>query len=836
MAYLDRIVDKGLCRSDFGPVGGGRSGNRRGKFRFRGQHRNDPGYFSGLVISVFFVTALSVPIPVSAIDDKALNGELGPLIPVPKDAIHAGLVWKYGADSPSMLFLMRDSSMKGTDIADKALIKEIVAETEAALAAGMSPPRTLFDATNNGNPGDPFSDFRQLVFGGFTLSRNLEEAHATRFRPHHLRMENTILADLDRALRTHPASPKFAVRDLTKQDAAVNRAAFRSAGFSRNLGYNLFCGGQVSLTDGRQAYIAGHDKGGNNGIRKINIYDPEHGEWVHRVQAPTRLDYADDPTGTDPHFTPNCVDHPVEAGRPPIIDPDTGRCNPRNEENTDPPDPSDMTFQRWYPTAVTLPDGNVLIVGGSDQNSELIKDVCEDVGGNPVECATPGAVKVDVDRNDVNRSKVRQAVAEVYDPQTDTTTPLYNAQKHFGFYPHCFVVQTGDGADDWGVACKQESALTNPGYEGPSYTAADSTIRQDPETLAANIRRGYDPWPLSGRTYVLDVVGALADPEHAVPRSLQNSDQHECPDCFFTVLSTNHWTFVDTAASAHNFGAETELVTVGDDGNTSSHLVVAFAGDDGNGSSTNTIIEQIDYAAATPTWMRGQDFPVGEEHGQNNAVTLPTGKIIVLGGTDRRNVRDRFGIYEYDPATTSLRLVANEVVPRFDHSTALLLPYGTVLIMGGNRTNLMPAIDPGVQDSPADQDVRNLMVPNWRVYKPAYLFNEDGTEAVRPEIESAPDAIGFGGTFDIEVEYEDDAGDVASIASCVIIRTSPVTHNWAWGNRWVQLPCSQDGDTVTITEPTHRAQAIAGDYMLFVVNRSGVPSKATHVRLGPAFP
>jgi len=64
---------------------------------------------NALVISVFFVTALSVPISVLAIDDKALNGELGPLIPVAKDAIHAGLAWKYGADSPSMLFLMRDS-------------------------------------------------------------------------------------------------------------------------------------------------------------------------------------------------------------------------------------------------------------------------------------------------------------------------------------------------------------------------------------------------------------------------------------------------------------------------------------------------------------------------------------------------------------------------------------------------------------------------------------------------------------------------------------------------------------------------------------------------------
>jgi len=67
---------------------------------------------------------------------------------------------------------------------------------------------------------------------------------------------------------------------ITKADIALTKDAISAAGDSKGLHYNIFCGGNVALADGRWAFIGGHDtfigghdKSGNNGIRKITIFD-----------------------------------------------------------------------------------------------------------------------------------------------------------------------------------------------------------------------------------------------------------------------------------------------------------------------------------------------------------------------------------------------------------------------------------------------------------------------------------------------------------------------------------------------------------------------------------
>ncbi|MCZ6492155.1 MAG: galactose oxidase early set domain-containing protein, partial [Acidobacteria bacterium] len=112
-----------------------------------------------------------------------------------------------------------------------------------------------------------------------------------------------------------------------------------------------------------------------------------------------------------------------------------------------------------------------------------------------------------------------------------------------------------------------------------------------------------------------------------------------------------------------------------------------------------------------------------------------------------------------------------------------------------------------------------------------YLFTKDAHGnvilAARPEIHHAPDEINLGDTFEIRVR-----GNAADITSVAMSRNSPITHNWAWGNRMLILSIvDAEDDEVTVRAPNLTAQAIPGDYMLFVVNTSGVPSKAKHVRV-----
>jgi hypothetical protein len=176
--------------------------------------------------------------------DPAAVGELGPLIPFHKDAIHAALLWTKET-SPKICFWMRPAEYRGSDLVDSTLIDP---STPSPLSAALKP------------------EFAELVYGldFSTGPHGLDESVATR-----------ILADIPRDNGlcfdpTHPAAfentGRFNVADLTEADFVLNAAAFSNAGHSRGLNYNIFCSGNVVLPDGRLLFVGGHDASGNIGI------------------------------------------------------------------------------------------------------------------------------------------------------------------------------------------------------------------------------------------------------------------------------------------------------------------------------------------------------------------------------------------------------------------------------------------------------------------------------------------------------------------------------------------------------------------------------------------
>ncbi len=648
---------------------------------------------------VCLLLSLGGGIPSAALSsaDPSEVGELGPLIPFHKDAIHASLLW-----TGKICFWMRPSEYKGTDSVDPAV----------------------------GELGQLKPTFEQLVYGGFNFSRGphgLDESVTTRIKSD-IPRDNGLCFDLG-----HPDAlkntGKFDVEELNEADFAFNAAAFSDAGHSRGLNYNIFCSGQVGLADGRLLFVGGHDKSGNNGIRKINIFDPASETWVARVVPPVKADFMADPTGSG--FV---------------------HADPLDEANTDPPDPSDMKYQRWYPTAVTLPDGRVLILSGTDQDSSV----------GPANAAS---------------TKVRQVVPEIYDPETDTTIALENAQKKFMMYPRAYVVQTGLGQDDWGVAVIGEV--------------------EPPEPDASTIRR-YDPWTYNGNTYFLDVLGALADPARDVP-------------------AENHWELVATAEIAHNNGGGAALWELDGKGRARSQKVVAFGGDGGRGIPRTATVELIDFQARNPRWERQEDLI--QTASQNHAVVLPDGNVLIIGGrtSGRGPWVNSFHYQLFNPKSGKIRPLVQTTVPRHDHSTALLLPDGSVIVMGGNRTDL----------GGGDSVELDTGVPVAQIYKPAYLF-----KGPRPVIEAAPVEISFGSSFAVEVSGKGRSGKIESV---VIIRMGPVTHNWDWGNRYVKLAFDRRrggrSRELMVKAPAVPGLAVPGFYMLFVVSEEGVPSVAKLVHL-----
>ncbi|KVZ41826.1 hypothetical protein WL17_10230 [Burkholderia ubonensis] len=629
----------------------------------------------------------------------AVCGEKSGLVPIHKDFIHASLMWsKKNSECPKMLIWMRPAEYKPKNY--------------------LNPP-----AAGGGFPG--FNQkYIALVQGGFPLGE-LDESGWSRYSAD-LERENVQVVDVCglQSLIDTGTFTRTSIADLTSSDISLTDRFFSDAGFSHGLGYNVFCDGSVAGTDGRIYVFGLHDKGGNNGGRKVNIFDPASEQWAPRPTPCVRTDFEADPTGLFPH------------------------CDPLNEANTDPSDPSDMKYQRWYPTAVALPDGRILILSGSDQDTSV------------------GPAKA-------SATKVRQAVPEVYDPKTDSTVQLENARKLLPMFPRAFVVQTGPNEQDWKVAVVSEVVPPLPGQPGGL-----------PIT-------NYDPYFYRGNTSLLDVQAALADPDIGTP-------------------AEHYWTNVDTARSAHDSGAGVMMVTVNADGTWSQQLFI-FGGTNGGRESGVATSETINFSIPAPKWQSITDLAAPVT--QNNVVALPDGKLLVVGGADRQRGIINLRYQLYDPADGSRTDVATSPVPRYDHSTALLMPNGGVWITGGNRVNLIPG-------SPQTQAQRDAAVPVLEFYKPPYFFKGE-----RPVVNNPPRDIHYGKTFKLDVS----GGEVESVA---LLRTGPITHNWAWGNTYVKLPVQTlKNGKLDVTAPPLPGLAIAGDYLLFVVGKNGAVSEGQHVRV-----
>jgi galactose oxidase len=155
-----------------------------------------------------------------------------------------------------------------------------------------------------------------------------------------------------------------------------------------------------------------------------------------------------------------------------------------------------------------------------------------------------------------------------------------------------------------------------------------------------------------------------------------------------------------------------------------------------------------------------------------------------------------------------------------------------VLFAGENREALVRRDDPSFPLGGFPVGDPDLGVPNGQIFRPPYLFKTDGSLATRPVITEAPDEIKFKTHFDIKVEGRSD-----EIASVAILRSDHNTHSVTTGDRYIKLAFDPKGNPskgeLRINTPRLPSQAIPGIYMLFVLNRQGVPSMARRVDLIP---
>jgi hypothetical protein len=205
---------------------------------------------------------------------------------------------------------------------------------------------------------------------------------------------------------------------------------------------------------------------------------------------------------------------------------------------------------------------------------------------------------------------------------------------------------------------------------------------------------------------------------------------------------------------------------------------------------------------------------------QVNAILLPDGTVLAAGGSVNNEAPDVPGRNAdiYDPAAGAFRSGGTASYSRLYHSTAVLLPDATVATLGSN---------------PGD---RGKYLPAIEIYTPPYLYdaNDVPITSARPAVTGlSPSPVNYGATF--TVTYT----SASPISSAVLVRPGSTTHAFDMDQRLVGLcgpspqpPCTGAG-SLSLAAPPNGNVAPPGFYMLFLLDASGVPSRAAWVELAP---
>jgi hypothetical protein len=136
------------------------------------------------------------------------------------------------------------------------------------------------------------------------------------------------------------------------------------------------------------------------------------------------------------------------------------------------------------------------------------------------------------------------------------------------------------------------------------------------------------------------------------------------------------------------------------------------------------------------------------------------------------------------------------------------MPDGTVLHGASGDANI-----PGTGNKyPAER--------NHEIFQPPYLF-----KGARPSITSAPATVGYGESFEVSTPA---AGQITHVRW---IRLGSVTHAFDANTIAISLDFTAGDGSISVTAPANPNIAPPGHYLLFVLNRNGVPSTGRTMRV-----
>jgi hypothetical protein len=220
--------------------------------------------------------------------------------------------------------------------------------------------------------------------------------------------------------------------------------------------------------------------------------------------------------------------------------------------------------------------------------------------------------------------------------------------------------------------------------------------------------------------------------------------------------------------------------------------------------------ELIDLNEGNPQWTATGSMSSPRRH--HTATVLADGQVLVTGGVSGGGFNDEPSAVRaaeiWNPATNEWTVLASNAVNRAYHSVSILLPDGTVLHGASGDANV-----PGTSTPyPARR--------SHEIFSPPYLFR-----GARPTVTDAPATVGYGQNFTVATPA---AGQITRVRW---IRLGSVTHAFDANTMAVSLDFTAGDGSISVTAPPNPNVAPPGHYLLFVLNRNGVPSTGRIVRV-----
>lgn len=417
---------------------------------------------------------------------------------------------------------------------------------------------------------------------------------------------------------------------------------------------NLFCSGHALLPDGRLLVVGGH-LFDSEGIVQATIYDPKTNQWSATQE---------------------------------------------------------MNHGRWYPTAVTLSDGSVLVLSGNFAT------------GVP----QPPPNNMPTANNDIPQVWNKGAWTALNPPPDSTKPPLY--------------------------------PRLHPAPDGRVFMSGTNAI-----------------------------------------------------SFFFDPRNQGTWTESSTRSAGQREYAPSVLYDVG-------KIIYIGGGNDQGTNLPSNIVEVIDLNQTPPAWRKVESMHFRRH--QHNSTLLPDGTVLVTGGTQGgggfnngfNDLTPGAPVHQaelWDPKTEQWTLMDAEAVDRCYHSTALLLPDGSVLSAGGGEYQPQAGVL-----HPNDAKDSHIEA---QIYSPPYMFKP------RPDITHAPKTIQYGQGFDVGTSQPNE------ILKASLLRLGSVTHSFDQNQGVNFLAATAKADKVMLKAPTNANVCPPGHYLLFLLNKAMVPSVAEIVQV-----